>query len=571
MTFPLKRSVLFSLSLTLSACSGGSFETKDVKVDNDPKPAPKVWKDETSQPRQTPKQVEGIMQPALGYEMAIPRRNVSPFDKDGNRIPDGKHAEEEVALSADNVKAIAGDPKQIPHQDEMPSDYYASLKDKANNFEFVHAGYVYDPASRLIERNNGKITTFRQGANGYVYYQGVNPATELPVGKTATYQGTWAYVTDAKRGREGRELGFDDSRATDRYGAVSSMADVESQQSEFQADFANKKLTGTLKETLRVTEVQKNKEKVRYTLEADIVGNRFRGSAKAAQPDDSIFGSSSSLLEGGFYGVQAQELGGKFLANDNSLFAVFSGKQSNVVPTETVFDAKIINQQSPKSTPQNLTTFGDVTTLLVDNQKIPLYPNEKGFVMKTTSGQIQANICCHNLDNVRFGTLYQNRNMQYFLQGERTPTANIPQAGQAYYQGTWDAYISGKSEWSTSASNAETGSKAQFNVDFANKTIEGKLIGEDRLFPTFTINGKLEKNGFVGEAKTGTKGFSLDPQNTHDTQIVHIKSEVKGGFYGDKAQELGGAFSGIHSGYENINKEINFGVVFGAKRQVKNQ
>lgn len=52
---------------------------------------------------------------------------------------------------------------------------------------------------------------------------------------------------------------------------------------------------------------------------------------------------------------------------------------------------------------------------------------------------------------------------------------------------------------------------------------------------------------------------------------MHIQNaEVSGGFYGPNASELGGSLSGNDSGFEYDKKDVAFGAVFGAKRQVKN-
>ncbi|WP_338809401.1 transferrin-binding protein-like solute binding protein [Neisseria leonii] len=586
MPFPAKRSSALLISLLLAACAGGgSFDTQNISVNNDPPPAPKEWKDAESRPHQTPQQVEGIMQPALGYSMPIPRRNWSKLDQNGNRIPDGSDAEPYLKLNADNVQAISGTTDTVPHEEKItenlrnPNRPHRVITSKKNSgFQFVHAGFAYSDAGlEMIRKDgNGPIISARTGFKGYVYYQGQTPATALPVGQTATYKGNWHYVTDAKQGRNGRLYGTNDQFAGNRYGLLSNDdtgSFVKSYDSEFQADFAAKKLTGTLKETLVTSHAQNTPEKTRYTIEADIAGNRFRGKAKHLPDDTRLFASDSSLLEGGFYGDKAQELAGKFLADDDSLFAVFAAKQDSVLPAETVFDAKIIDKQNPQDAPQDLTTFGDVTALLVDGRTIPLYPADvKGFVMTTGNNGTTAEICCRNLDNVRFGILSRQGEMQQlFLQGERTPAAAMPQDGQAFYRGTWSAFISGPSEWAAAAdNNADSGNRAKFHVDFGNKTIVGELMAAERLTPAFLINGTISGNGFTGTAKTGDRGFSLDPQNANDPKTVHLKAAVSGGFYGDQAQELGGAFSGSRSGYGHSNPDTQFGVVFGAKRQVKN-
>ncbi|MGN7061848.1 transferrin-binding protein-like solute binding protein, partial [Neisseria sp. P0001.S006] len=105
--------------------------------------------------------------------------------------------------------------------------------------------------------------------------------------------------------------------------------------SEFEVDFAAKTMTGALYRNNRITHNEtENKDKriKRYDIKADLHGNRFKGKALAADKDTGNghpFVSDSDSLEGGFYGPQGDELGGKFLANDKKVLAVFSAKQKD--------------------------------------------------------------------------------------------------------------------------------------------------------------------------------------------------------------------------------------------------
>lgn len=82
----------------------------------------------------------------------------------------------------------------------------------------------------------------------------------------------------------------------------------------------------------------------------------------------------------------------------------------------------------------------------------------------------------------------------------------------------------------------------------------------------------IEGNGFKGTAKTGNDGFAPDQNSSTGTYKVHIaNAEVQGGFYGPKAEELGGwfAYPGDKQTKNATNASGNSSatVVFGAKRQ----
>lgn len=164
-----------------------------------------------------------------------------------------------------------------------------------------------------------------------------------------------------------------------------------------------------------------------------------------------------------------------------------------------------------------------------------------------------------------------------FLQGERTDEKEIPKEQQdIVYRGSWYGHIAGSTSWSGNASNATSGNRAEFTVNFDTKKINGKLTAENRQEATFTIEGTIQDNGFEGTAKTADLGFDLDQSNTTGTPKAYItNAKVQGGFYGPKAEELGGWFAypgdkqtentTVASG--NGNSASSATVVFGAKRQ----
>lgn len=214
---------------------------------------------------------------------------------------------------------------------------------------------------------------------------------------------------------------------------------------------------------------------------------------------------------------------------------------------------------------------------------------------KTKTYEVE--VCCSNLNYLKYGMLTRKNSksamqagesssqadakteqveQSMFLQGERTDEKEIPSEQNIVYRGSWYGHIASSTSWSGNASDKEGGNRAEFTVNFGEKKITGTLTAENRQEATFTIDGKIEGNGFSGTAKTAELGFDLDQKNTTRTPKAYITdAKVQGGFYGPKAEELGGWFAypgdkqtekaTVASG--NGNSASSATVVFGAKRQ----
>lgn len=212
---------------------------------------------------------------------------------------------------------------------------------------------------------------------------------------------------------------------------------------------------------------------------------------------------------------------------------------------------------------------------------------------KTKTYEVE--VCCSNLNYLKYGlltrktagntgeggngspTAAQTGAQSMFLQGERTDENKIPTDQNIVYRGSWYGHIANgtSTSWSGNASDKEGGNRADFTVNFGEKKINGTLTAENRQAATFTIEGTIQDNGFSGTAKTADLGFDLDQSNTTGTPKAYItNAKVQGGFYGPKAEELGGWFAypgdkqaqppASGSGASAANSAT---VVFGAKRQ----
>nr|PRK44550.1 Transferrin-binding protein 2 precursor [Haemophilus influenzae] len=330
--------------------------------------------------------------------------------------------------------------------------------------------------------------------------------------------------------------------------------------------------------------------------------NRFRGKVKPTEKDSEEHPfTSEGTLEGGFYGPNGEELGGKFLAGDNRVFGVFSAKENpenKTLSRETLIDGKLTTfstktadakTNATTNTAANATTnaitdaitdaenfktkdissFGEADYLLIDNYPVPLLPeNTDDFISskhhKVGDKTYKVEACCSNLSYVKFGMYYEDKPITeeekvkkekqtttaietyyQFLLGHRTVSSKIPKMGSAKYHGSWFGYITdGKTSYSTSGDKErKNNAVAEFNVDFASKKLTGELKRHDTGNPVFSIEANFNNssNAFTGTATANN--VAIDSQNTQDTPKVNFKTTVNGAFYGPDASELGGYFT----------------------------
>lgn len=224
--------------------------------------------------------------------------------------------------------------------------------------------------------------------------------------------------------------------------------------------------------------------------------------------------------------------------------------------------------------------------------------NTAGGTSGKTKTHYKVQVCCSNLNYLKYGLLTRENNnsvmqavknsnqtaartaqgaQSMFLQGERTDEKEIPKEQNVVYLGTWYGHIAANgTSWTGNASDQQSGNRARFDVNFKDKKITGTLTAENRSEATFTIDAMIDGNGFEGTAKTGNDGFAPDQNSSTGTHKVHIaNAEVRGGFYGPEAEEMGGWFAYPGNGQAknaqtspgNGNSAGSATVVFGAKRQ----
>lgn len=630
------------LSFLLSACSGGggSFDVDDVSNPSSSKPR---YQDDTSNQR-TKSDLEKLSIPSLGGGMKLVALNLRDRTKPSLLNEDDYMIFSSLSTIKDNVEnnnknrdtPIGSIEEPLATQATQATQATKATKNHHGQ-QYVYSGLYYIQSWR--DYSNGK---FYSGYYGYAYYFGKRTATTLPVNGKVTYKGTWSFITAAENGKNYELLRNSDSYAYSRRSATPSDIDLEVENkegrekglvSEFSADFGTKKLTGKLFYTKRETNNQKYKREKLYDIDADIYSNRFRGKVKPTKTDSEEHPfTSEGTLEGGFYGPKGEELGGKFLAGDKKVFGVFSAKEdleNQTLSRETLIDGKLITFSTKKpngttdtttSTTANAITdaenfktedipsFGEADYLLIDKYPIPLLPekNTSDFITSRhhTVGnkRYKVEACCKNLSYVKFGMYYEDplkgkekekekekdkekqtaatTNTYYqFLLGQRTVSSEIPKEGSAQYRGNWFGYIS---DGETSYSATDKNAVAEFDVNFADKKLTGKLKRHDTGNTVFSIDATFQngKNDFEGTAHANN--VAIDSQNTQTTPKVNFKTTVNGAFYGPHATELGGYFT--YNGKDTITKNsessstvssssnsqnARAAVVFGARQQVE--
>lgn len=519
-----------------------------------------------------------------------------------------KQIKENVRKSPDFQQVMTSLENKIFHSNDK------TTKATTRDLQYVDYGYyLVNDANYLTVKKTDNPKLWNSGPVGGVFYNGTTTAKELPTQDAVKYKGHWDFMTDVAKNKRNR---FSEVKETYQagwwYGASSkdeynrlltqegSAPDGHSGEyghsSEFTVDFSKKSLTGGLFSNLQDSHKQAVTKTKRYDIKADIHGNRFRGSAIAHdKKEDSktqhpFTSDATNKLEGGFYGPKGEELAGKFLTDDNKLFGVFGAKQEgNVEKTEAILDAYALGTFNKNNattftpfTEKQLDNFGNAKKLVLGSTVIDLVPTDatkyvneftkekpdsatnKAGETLMVNDKVSVKTYGKNFEYLKFGELSVGTSNSVFLQGERTATTGekaVPTTGKAKYLGNWVGYITGAD---SSKGFNDAKDVADFDIDFASKTVNGKLITKDRKDPVFNITGKIAGNGWTGKASTAEAnagGYKIDSSSTGKS-IVIKDAKVTGGFYGPNATEMGGSF--VH---KNNGDDGKVSVVFGTKKQ----
>lgn len=444
------------LPLLLASCIGGNFGVQPV-VESTPTAYPVTFKSKdvpTSPPAKPSIETTPVKAPAVGAAMRLLRRNIATFDKNGNEIPDRKQAEEELSFKEEDILFLYGSKKDQRQQlkdkihQRNPNVQISTSKteDEKYNYQFVGVGYVFTKGGSVENEkektHDGKEFVNRFSYDGFVYYSGEHPSRSLPSAGTVQYSGNWQYMTDAKHRRTknsggGVNLGFSAFYGND-IGATSYAAtdvdDREKHPAEYTVNFDKKTLEGKLIKNQYVRKKDDEKKPLTiYNITADLNGNRFTGSAKVdseLQKNHSdkeylfFHANADQRLEGGFFGDNGEELAGRFISNDNSVFGVFAGKQKTdasgtnpAMPSEKhtkILDSRKISVDEAtdeKARPfaiSPMPDFGHPDKLLVEGREISLVKDTQTIDLADGRKMI-VRACCDFLTYVKLGRMQTER------------------------------------------------------------------------------------------------------------------------------------------------------------------
>lgn len=449
------------LPLLLASCIGGNFGVQPV-VESTPTaqtPSDSKLSNPADKPAPAPAEpsveTTPVNRPAVGAAMRLPRRNTAFYNKDGTEIPDKHQAEESLSLEEEDILFLDGTPqeqvdklkKEINGRYPNVKIYTSDSKDAEYKYKYVRAGYVYTQQGEdeIKQTSGGKWFTHRVGYDGFVYYSGEHPSQSLPSVGMVEYSGNWQYMTDAKRRRTGQAVASEDLGYATYYGnkigatsyAARDADDREKHPAKYTVDFDKKTLTGQLIKNQYVQDKSNPNEPKNpltiYNITAKLDGNRFTGSAEvnpnlaknhAGKRHLFFHTNADQRLEGGFFGDNGEELAGRFISNDKSVFGVFAGKQKTeasgtnpALPSEKhtkILDSlKISVDEASDNNARtfaisSMPDFGHPDKLLVEGREIPLVSQEKTIDL-ADGRKMTVRACCDFLTYVKFGRIKTDR------------------------------------------------------------------------------------------------------------------------------------------------------------------
>ncbi|EPI0629616.1 transferrin-binding protein-like solute binding protein [Neisseria gonorrhoeae] len=411
----------------LSAClgGGGSFDLDSVDTEA-PRAAPK-YQDVPSKKPEARKDQGGY-----GFAMRFKRRNwYPPSNPKENeiRLSEGDWEQtdngdiKKPSKQKDIINALSGNGGELLQDSSQRGKGISKVTDH-HDFKYVWSGFFYKQIGNTVKKSGSFITEARNGPDGYIFYKGKDPSRELPVLGSVEYKGTWDFLTDVRVNQKFTDLGSASTKSGDRYSAFSGELDyiVKKQEdkkekhkglgltTEITVDFEKKNLNGKLIKNNYVINNNNGDDQNKYTteyytLDATLRGNRFSGKATATdkssdgQAKQHPFVSDSSSLSGGFFGPKGEELGFRFLSDDEKVAVVGSAKTRDKAangntasasgdtgttgtPSEnkltTVLDAVELTPDGKEI--KNLDNFSNAAQLVVDGIMIPLLlkPSEGG-------------------------------------------------------------------------------------------------------------------------------------------------------------------------------------------------
>ena len=572
------------LSFLLSACSGGgSFDVDNVSNPSSSKPR---YQDDTSNQRKK-SDLQKLSIPSLGGGMKLVAQNIHPSS---SKEPSFLNENDYISYFS-SLSTIKEDVENVKNNNNNGGSLIGSIKElngtsqDPNSQKYVYSGLYYINSWKdFSKRSENKAYI---GYYGYAFYYGNKTATDLPVSGVATYKGTWDFITATKNGQNYSLFSNARGQAYSKRSATRGDIDLENGDagltSEFTVNFGTKELTGGLYYHLRKTNANTSQNTTHklYNLKAKVYSNRFRGNVIPEEPESTEHPfTKEGTLEGGFYGPNAEELGGKFLAGDKKVFGVFSAKETEetkkkALSKETLIDGKLTTFKTTNATTnattdaktsattdatsttankktdaenfktEDIPSFGEADYLLIGNQPIPLLPekNTDDFITsrrhKVGDKTYQVEACCNNLSYVKFGMYYEDplkeeekeKDKEKKEKEKQTTTTSI----ETYYQfllghrtAKADIPATGnvkyRGNWfgyigDDTTSYSTTGDKnalAEFDVNFADKKLTGTLKRHDTQNPVFNIEADFKNSGNAFKGTATATNFVIDGNNSQN-------------------------------------------------------
>ncbi|MBW3911159.1 transferrin-binding protein-like solute binding protein [Neisseria meningitidis] len=592
------------LPLLLASCIGGNFGVQPV-VESTPTAYPVTFKSKdvpTPPPAGSSVETTPVNRSAVGAAMRLPRRNIAFYNKDGTEIPNKQQAEEYLPLKEEDILFLDGTRQEQADKlkKEINGRYpdvrviTSTNEDAKYNYKFVRAGYVFTRAEGYDNEKektlDGKEFVNRFSYDGFVYYSGEHPSQSLPRTETVQYSGNWQFVTDAKRWRTqnaggGRELGFDYFYGND-IGATSYAArdadDREKHPAKYTVDFDKKILKGELIKNQYVRNRNDPQNPlIIYNITAKLDGNRFTGSA-SVNPDlaknhtnkEHLFfhANADQRLEGGFFGDNGEELAGRFISKDNSVFGVFAGKQktdaSNASDTNPALPSgkhtkildslKIsVDEASDKNARpfaiSPMPDFGHPDKLLVEGREISLVKDTQTINL-ADGREMTVRACCDFLTYVKLGRMQTERpaakpKAQDEERDEEDTGVDSVEEGE-----------DGEEDESEEAEKPEEDESEEAEKPEEESLAEGGGGGSDGILPAPEAPKGRDIDLFL-------KGIRTAETNIPQTGKAHYTGtwEARIGVPDKKGEQLDGTTSIQKDSYANQAAKAEFDVDFGAK------
>lgn len=603
------------LPLMLAAC-GGNFGVQPVakptptaQTPSDSKPS-KPEDVPTPPPAEPSVETTPVNRPAVGAAMRLLRRNTAFHREDGTVIPDSKQAEEQLSFKEEDILFLYGskeDQRQqlkdkIRQPNSTASIITSEKKNERYSYKFVDAGYVYVRGEDEIKwTSDYKQFSNRLGYDGFVYYSGERPSQSLPSAGMVQYSGNWQYMTDAKRHRAGKAVGIDNLGYITFYGndvgatsyAAKDADDREKHPAKYTVDFYNKTLNGELIKNQYVrNRNDPQKPLTIYNITATLDGNRFTGSAKVntevrtshADKEYLFFHTNADQrLEGGFFGDNGEELAGRFISNDNSVFGVFAGKKTNASGTNPAMPSekhtKILDSlkisvdeaADEKARPfaiSPMPDFGHPDKLLVEGREIPLV-NQEQIINLADGRKMTVRACCDFLTYVKLGRIKTDRpasKPKAEDKGEDEEGAGVDNGEEGEdeigdeEENTEDEAVAGGSGEEDEAAENEGGEEDEAEEPEEESPEEGGNGGSDGIPPA----PEAPKGRNIDLFLKGIRTAETDIPKTGEAHYTGTW-EARIGVPDKKGEQLDGTTSIQKDSYANQAAKAEFDVDFGAK------